>query len=74
MDSFKQQHQINIDLSQTQELICDKCNNKTFQVVFLMRKLSALLSPTGKESIIPVQVFECAACGNVMDEFLPKDI
>ena len=66
--------QINIDLSQTSELACDKCGNKTFQIVFLMRKVSALLSPYGKESIIPIQVFECSSCGNILPELMPKDI
>jgi hypothetical protein len=38
-----------------------------------MRKLSALLSPTGKPTMIPIQVFACAKCGHINKSFLPKE-
>ena len=38
-----------------------------------MRKLSALLSPTGQETMIPIQVFACAKCGHINKGFLPKE-
>ena len=38
-----------------------------------MRKLSALLSPTGQEAMIPIQVFACAKCGHINKGFLPKE-
>ena len=38
-----------------------------------MRKLSALLSPTGQESMIPIQIFACAKCGYVNKGFQPKE-
>jgi len=36
-------------------------------------KLSALLSPTGQEAMIPIQVFCCAKCGYINKGFLPKE-
>jgi hypothetical protein len=68
-----EQPQMNIDFSQTTAEICEKCENDTFQQVFQMRKLSALLSPTGQESMIPIQVFACAKCGHINKGFLPKE-
>ena len=68
-----QQPQMNIDFSQTTAEICEKCENDTFQQVYRMRKLSALLSPAGKESMIPIQIFACAKCGNINKGFLPKE-
>ena len=68
-----QQPQMNIDFSQTTAEVCEKCENDTFVQVFKMRKLSALLSPAGKESMIPMQVFACAKCGHVNSGFLPKE-
>jgi hypothetical protein len=38
-----------------------------------MRKLSALLSPTGQETMIPIPVFACAKCGHINKGFLPKE-
>jgi len=68
-----EQPQMNIDFSQTTAEVCEKCENGTFQQVYQMRKLSALLSPTGQESMIPIQVFACAKCGHINKGFLPKE-
>ena len=73
MTNNEQQPQMQVDLSQTTAEICEKCENETFTQVFKIRKLSALLSPAGKESMIPMQVFACAKCGNINSTFLPKE-
>ena len=67
------EQQMNIDFSQTTAEVCEKCENDTFQQVYRMRKLSALLSPAGKESMIPIQIFACAKCGNINKGFLHKE-
>ena len=63
----------NIDFSQTTAEVCDKCGNDTFTQVLKMRKLSALLSPTGQETMIPIQTFVCTKCGHINPGFLPKE-
>ena len=68
-----QQPQMQVDMSQTTAEICEKCENDTFTQVYKMRKLSALLSPTGQETMIPIQVFACAKCGHINKGFLPKE-
>ena len=68
-----EQPQMNIDFSQTTAEVCEKCENDTFQQVYQMRKLSALLSPTGTEAMIPIQIFACAKCGHINKGFLPKE-
>jgi len=35
----------------------------------MLRKLSAIVSPTNQETIVPVQVFDCKKCGHVNEEF-----
>ena len=68
-----QQPQMNVDFSQTTAEVCEKCENETFHNVYKMRKLSALLSPAGQESMIPIQVFACTKCNNINSGFQPKD-
>ena len=68
-----EQPQVNIDLNQTTPEVCEPCDNDTFTQVYKMRKLSELLSPAGKESMIPIQVFACAKCGHINKGFLPKE-
>ena len=64
--------QINVDLSTADDITCDSCGNYTFLPVMLMKRLSAIISPTGEEAIVPVQVFSCNACGWLNKEFLPS--
>ena len=68
-----QQPQMNIDMSQTTAEVCESCENDTFTQVYKIRKLSALLSPAGKTSMIPMQVFSCAKCNHINSAFLPKE-
>jgi len=63
---------MNVSLDQCDDIVCDECSNLTFRQVVMFKKISAVYSPTGKASLIPLQVFECAECGYVNDEFIPK--
>ena len=54
-----------IDFSKTTELKCEKCEGLTFKQTLLLRKLSALVSPNGQETIIPAAAFACEKCGHV---------
>ena len=69
----REQPGLQVDLSQTTAEVCEKCENDTYVQVFKMRKLSALLSPTGQESMIPIQIFACAKSGHVNKGFQPKE-
>tara|TARA_R100000734_G_C3253470_1_gene54278 strand:+ start:219 stop:455 length:237 start_codon:yes stop_codon:yes gene_type:complete len=69
-----QQPQMKVDFSQTTAVTCESCNHDVFIPAFKMRKLSALLSPAGKETMIPMNVFACAKCGHINDAFLPKGV
>ena len=63
------QMQEQIDISKTSAIKCEACENQTFKQSLLLRKLSALVSPNGQETLVPVQVFDCEKCGNVNSEF-----
>jgi uncharacterized Zn finger protein len=62
---------INLDLNQAIDIECANCGNKFFHEVTFFKKISALLSPTGQEGIIPIPTYACLECGNINDEFLP---
>ena len=72
MNNPQQSHRY-VDMSQTTAEVCESCENETFIQVYQMRRLSALLSPAGQESMIPIQVFACAKCGHINKGFLPKE-
>ena len=55
------------------DISCEKCGNKYFTEVTAIKKISALVSPTGKEILVPIPVLACADCKHVNDIFLPHN-
>ena len=64
--------QIKLDMSDLKDILCENCEGKVFREATMFKKLSALLSPTGKEQIIPIPVFRCDECGHINEGFLPQ--
>ena len=56
---------VELDISKADTISCDECGNASFIQAFFLKKLSALMSPTGKEAIVPMQVFSCGNCGSI---------
>ena len=67
----KQPPQAQINIKDTETIVCEKCGNGLFIQSFFLKKISALVSPTGKESIIPVQVYSCGNCGHINKKLNP---
>ena len=72
MNPSEGQAQVSINPSDLTDVMCEKCDNQTFTLVFLFKKLSAILSPSGKETLVPLQVYACAKCDHINEGFLPK--
>ena len=64
----------NVDLTHAKTLECEKCGCKGFKQTMMLKKLSALVSPTGQEAIIPVGVFACEHCGHINKEFAEAEV
>ena len=56
---------LQLDISKTDTIVCEECGNASFIQAFFLKKVSALVSPTGKEAIVPIQVFSCGNCGAI---------
>ena len=61
--------QVKVDISKADTIKCEYCGNYRFIQSTILKKLSALVSPTGQEALIPVDVYSCGNCGRV-----PKDM
>lgn len=53
-------------------VVCPKCGSKVFREAIILKKLPALVSPTGKEELYPIPVYVCDKCGTIPDEFVNK--
>jgi len=63
-----EQLRLNVNVKDLTTFKC-QCGHNLFQVFYIIKKVSALQSPVGKEAVVPVQVFSCTNCGAVPKEF-----
>ena len=68
----QRQEGLQIDLSKTDTIVCEECGNASFIQAFFLKKVSALVSPTGKEALIPIQVFSCGNCGTIPQNMIDQ--
>jgi len=58
-----------MDPSTMKDLVCENCGSHYYRQVHAFKVVSALVSQTGKEQIMPVPTFRCDDCGFVNEEF-----
>ena len=62
--------EVKVDLNKADTIKCDDCGNYLFITSHVIKRLSPIISPTGQEALIPVQVYSCGNCGKVPKMFL----
>jgi hypothetical protein len=61
----------NIDINTIPWLSC-KCGSVFFESTVMVKKVSQLISPTGREEIVPVDMIICRSCGKVPGFFASR--
>ena len=64
------QSEVKVDLTKADTIKCDDCGNYLFITANVIKRISPILSPTGQEALVPVQVYSCGNCGTVPKMFL----
>lgn len=75
-DIIPAQGKVQIDVNDLTDVKCNNCGCEYFKLVFRIKRLSALISPTGKEAYVPGEVMVCTSCGKELnndDENLIKN-
>ena len=62
--------EVQVDLTKADTIKCDDCGNYLFITANVIKRISPILSPTGQEALVPVQVYSCGNCGKVPKIFL----
>jgi hypothetical protein len=65
---------MNININDAEDFSCEECENYYFAPVFAIKRISPLISPTGQEVMVPIQLFECSACGHVNKSFIDNSV
>ena len=60
-----EKQEISINLKDALDVVCGECENIYFVPAFQIKKLSALVSPTGDEMLVPIQLFKCSSCDHI---------
>jgi len=58
---------IKIDLSRLVSEVCP-CGSKYFQVIYEIKHVPAILSPTGQAGTITIQRYKCNNCGKILGD------
>ena len=64
------QTEVSVDLSKADTIKCDDCGNYLFIQANVIKRISPIMSPTGQEALVPVQVYSCGNCGKVPKMFV----
>jgi len=68
---MEQQQTIRLDLSGTPWIKCEG-GNMLWDSSLLFKKVSPLMSPSGKEELLPAEVIICKKCGKIPQFFWEK--
>ena len=63
-----------IELSQTKPVVCAKCGGKVFNQGIILREVSSLLTGNGKPGLVPIPIFYCEKCGEILPMSIPEEI
>ena len=50
-------------------IVCDECGSKLFKPAYVLKKVSGLVSPSGRQEIMEIPLFVCAKCGKLPKEY-----
>jgi hypothetical protein len=62
---------IKVDLSQATWIKCEK-ESMIFEKKLIFKRLSPILSPSGREELIPIETLFCTTCGKIPKFFYEK--
>lgn len=65
-------------IKNAKSIVCT-CGGMVFEEKMAFKKISAIMSPSGKEEIFPMNLVVCTSCGLVPEEFdthkiIPKEL
>jgi|TARA_R100000458_G_C8204151_1_gene193727 DNA-directed RNA polymerase subunit RPC12/RpoP len=61
---------MNLNLDNATDISCDECGSTAFVQVFLIKRISPLVSPNGQEMMVPLPLFKCSSCEHINESFI----
>jgi predicted nucleic acid-binding Zn ribbon protein len=61
--------QIQVNVMDSPNVECEKCQNIFFEKVTIIKKISKLLTGSPEDQLVPMETYVCAKCGYMNKEF-----
>ena len=61
--------QIQVNVMDSPNIKCEKCENIFFEKVTIIKKISKLLTGSPEDQLVPMETYVCAKCGHMNEEF-----
>jgi len=58
---------LDVDVSSLPTVSCKRCKGIFFRDALIVKRVSPLVSPDGKEAFIPIPVLLCVSCGEPLN-------
>ena len=68
MNNQAQNNQMKKLINEADDASCKNCESIYFESLFRVKRVSAIMSPNGKELIMPVQVLRCQKCHTILND------
>jgi len=65
---------MNLDVTKLKNVTCPQCEGIFFDELQMFKEVSAVQSPNGQASMLPIPVVVCNNCGTVHPKFTPKEL
>jgi len=65
---------MNLDVRKLKNVTCPQCDGIFFDELTMYKEVSAVQSPNGQPSMLPIPVVICNNCGTVHPKFTPKEL
>ena len=62
-----------VSLKDARDMNCE-CGNNTFMPGYQFKKLSKIMTGQPQDTIIPIEMYLCTACGKPLQELLPNEL
>lgn len=63
----------NFNLSEQPTLKCGNCESVYFTPAYVIKKVSKLITGKQHDELVPVSVFRCFDCGDLLPESMPDE-
>ena len=67
------QPRLNVGLNELDDIVCE-CGGRVYSEGVMIKRVSAILTGTGKGGVLPIPIFYCISCNKVVNELLPEEL